>query len=220
MLNVLKDVNEHEVVQKLNKIQENNDSHISHLFLEDYFRSKDAYVPPEIYRDEAQCIVNIFPQYSVEYVKSMLETLGNEDNRVIVILRQLLKNEPIKSRQLLNSEPIKNVLNKCTSTKSQTLPDSIRDSNIVNLVSQPCTSLGIIHPNYFAPQRNTSAVCSKPETTIPKRKIPDSPVGLKLKIKRVGSIYVQENAEHNMPVTSNHCSSLTKTPKLGISPNL
>ncbi|KAI4471115.1 ubiquitin conjugating enzyme 7 interacting protein-related [Holotrichia oblita] len=102
LLEVLKDVNRDEVVIKLNQIKENNDNHISHLFLEDYFKNKDEYISPDVYRYEAQSIVNIFPQYSVEYIQSMLETLGSESNRVIIILRQLLKNEPIKYRFRLN----------------------------------------------------------------------------------------------------------------------
>lgn len=91
----MQDVNRDELITKLNQIKESNDNHISHLFLEEYFRNKDAHVSPEVYHYEAQCIVNIFPQYSVEYIQSMLGTLGSENNRVIIILRQLLKNEPI-----------------------------------------------------------------------------------------------------------------------------
>lgn len=94
LLAVLQDINRDEVITELNKLKENSgDCNIIHGFLKKYFGSKDTYEFSNVYYEEAVRIVKIFPQYSVEYIKSMLKALRNEDNRIIVILRLLLKNE-------------------------------------------------------------------------------------------------------------------------------
>lgn len=167
---MLKDVNRDEVVIKLNQIKENNDNHISHLFLEDYFKNKDEFINPEIYRYEAQCIVNIFPQYSVEYIQSMLETLGSESNRVIIILRQLLKNEPIKYRFRLNE------INR---TNTQTRPmDIFSHATISNRLSD-------VLPDYkSAGVMSTTATNNREDSPLKRKSISntDPPIP-KIKIK-------------------------------------
>lgn len=122
LLKVLKDVSSYEITNKLHQIRGNDDNHKCHLFLEDYFKRKDAFISPDIYNCEAQCITNIFPQYSVEYVQSMLETLGSEDNRVVIVLRQLLKSEQISNNRPISNElkyVENNVLPECLDTLPQ-----------------------------------------------------------------------------------------------------
>lgn len=106
LIAVLKDLNRHELITELNKMKDDDHNcNITHSFLEKYFRSKNTYVSPNIYYEEAVNIVKIFPQYSVEYIKSMLEALQSESNRIIVILRLLLKDELSHNKKIVRPNP-------------------------------------------------------------------------------------------------------------------